>query len=82
MILQADESAEARKSEVQEKDGGKCEFYNSLEGMRLRPIYFISGSTVSPLEKSRHIFVGETAAVRWVIGNFRNYLWGADIRVL
>ena len=75
MILQADESAEARKSEVQEKDGGKCEFDKSLEGMRLRPIYFISISTVPPLERSIHSFVGESAAVMWAIGKFRNDLW-------
>ena len=59
--FQADVSEEARKSEAQEKSGGKCEFEYSLEGMRLRPISFISGSTVSPLEKSRHGFVGEAA---------------------
>ena len=45
--------------------------------MRLQPIYFISISTVSPLENSRHNFVGESAAVRWYIGNFIKYLWGS-----
>ena len=38
VLLQADVSKEAIKPEAQEKDGGKCEFDNSLEGMRLRPI--------------------------------------------
>ena len=51
VLIQADVSAEAIKSEAQEKDVEKCEFDKSLEGMRLRPIYFISRSTASPTEK-------------------------------
>ena len=43
---------------------------------------FILISTVAPLEKSRHIFVGEAATVRWYIGNFRKYMWGAYFTVL
>ena len=82
VLLQADVSEEARKSEAQEKDGVKCEFDKYLEGMRLRPIYFILRSTVLPLEKSRHNFVGEAYSVRWYIGNFRNYLWGSEFMVL
>ena len=58
VLLQVDVSSEARKSEAQEKYGGKFEFDNSLEVMGLRPISFISRSTVFPLEKSRHIFAG------------------------
>ena len=42
VLLQADVSEEARKSEAQEKAGRKCEFDKSLEGMRLQPISFIS----------------------------------------
>ena len=71
VVLQSDDSVVARKSEAQENGGGKCEFYKSLEGMHLRQIYFVLRSTVSPLEKSRHRFVGEAAAVRWSIGKFR-----------
>ena len=82
VLLKADVSEEARNPEEQEKSGGKCEFENSLEGMRLRPIYFISRSTVLPLEKSRHSFVGEVAAVRWAIGKFRKYLWQSEFMVL
>ena len=59
MIPQEDDSVEAVNLEAQEKAGGKCEFYNSLVGMRLRQISFISRSTVPPLENSRHFFVGE-----------------------
>ena len=71
VLLKAYVSEEARKSEAQEKDGRECEFDKSLEGMRLRPIYFISRSTVSPLENSRHSFVGEADSVRLAIGKFR-----------
>ena len=58
VIFQADVSEEARKEEAQEKSGGKCKFEKSLEVMCLRPISFISISTVSPLENSRCNFVG------------------------
>ena len=74
VLLQADFSEEAIKPEAQKKDGGNCDFGKFLEGMRLRPIYFISISTVSPLEKSIHSFVGETAVVRWAIGKFTKHL--------
>ena len=50
--------------------------------MCLQPIYFISRSTVSPLENSRHIFVVKAASVRWYMENFRNNLWGAEFTVL
>ena len=82
VLLQEYVSEEARKSYSQEKDGGKCEFDKSLEGMRLRPIYFISRSTVLPLENSRHRFLGESAIVRWAIGKFRKYLWGSEFTLL
>ena len=49
VLLQSDVSDEARKKEAQEKAGGNCEFDKSLEVMRLRPISFISRSTVLPL---------------------------------
>ena len=71
VLLQEDVSAEARKLEAQEKDVGKCEFEKSLEGMRPQLISFISISRVSPLEKSKHSFVGEANTVRWAIGKFR-----------
>ena len=82
VILQADNSVEARKSEAQEKSGGKYEFDTSLEGISLRNISCILISTVSPLENSRHSFVLEAAAVSWSVGKFRKYLWVADFTVL
>ena len=76
VLLQEHLSEEARKSEAQEKDDIKCEFDKYLEEIRLRPIVFISISTVLLLEKSRHSFVGEAYAVRLAIEKFRKYLWG------
>ena len=46
VLLQVYVSVEARNSYAQEKDDGKCEFDKLLEGMRLRPIYFMSISTM------------------------------------
>ena len=68
VILKSDVSEEARKPEAQEKEVRKYEFLKSLEVMRLQPLYFISGSTLLPLTKSRQNFVVETSAVRWDIG--------------
>ena len=82
VILQADVSAEARKSEAKEKYSEKCEFDKSLEGIYLRPISFISISTVLPLEKSINRFVVGASTVRRAIGNFRKYLWGTESTVL
>ena len=82
VLLQEYVSEESGKSEAKEKAVKKCEFYKSLEGMRLRPIYSTSRSTVLPLEKSRHSFVLEAAAVRWAIGKFRKYLWRSEFTVL
>ena len=61
VLLQADDSEEARNPEAQEKDGRKCEFDKFLEIMRLQPIYFISISTVASLENSKYSVVGEAA---------------------
>ena len=82
VLLKEDDSAVSRNPEAKEKEGGKYEFYKSLEGMFLRPIYFILISTVTPLENSRHTFVGEEATLRRAIGKFRKYLWGAEFMVM
>ena len=82
MITKANFSEEAIKSEAQEKDKGKCEFEKLLEVMRPRPVSFIPISTVSPLENTRHIFVGEAPTVMWATGNSRKYLWGSEFTVL
>ena len=82
MLLQSDDSAAERNSEAKEKEIGNCEFDKSLEGMGLQPISFILRSSLSPLEKSSHIFVVEASTVRWFMGNFRKYLWGSEFLVL
>ena len=46
VLIQVDNSVKARYAEAQERAGEKCEIDNSLEGMRLRPIYFIPISMV------------------------------------
>ena len=79
VLFQADVLTETINSEAQEKDGGKCEFDKSLEGMRLRPISLILRSTVSTLENSRHRFVGYEATVRWSIGKFNIYFLGIRV---
>ena len=56
VLLKAYDSVEARKTEAQEIV--KYKFYKSLEVIHLWKIYFISRSMVSPLEYSRHSFVG------------------------
>ena len=82
MIRQSDDSVEPKQSEAQEKDIGRCEFDKYLKRTHLRPIYFISRLMVSPLEKSRNSFVGESDAVKWDIGKFSKYFWVADFTVL
>ena len=74
VLLQKYDSVEARKSEEQENDSGKCEFGKSQEGICLRTISFISWSIVSPLYNLRLRFGYKAAAVRWAIGKFKNYL--------
>ena len=64
MFLQEYDSAEAIKPEAQEKEGIKCGFDKTLEGMCLRPIYLIFISTVPTLEKLINIFVGQSASVK------------------
>ena len=64
MILQEDDSVEAIKVEAHEKEGEKCEFENSLVGLYLFPICFISISMMSPLKNSKHNFVWKEAVVR------------------
>ena len=82
LILQADVSEEAIKSEAQEKADGKCEFDKSLEGILLRPISLISRLTMSPLDNLRHIFLVKSGTVRWAIVKFRKYVWVSEFTVL
>eukprot|EP00957_Ditylum_brightwellii_P061564 4671783-Ditylum_brightwellii.AAC.1 len=78
VLLQADDSPEARVAKQKEAGGGKCEFDKSAHGLRLRPIAFVSRKTQTRLEKSAHSYVGEAGTIRWAIGKFRKYLYGAE----
>ena len=82
VLLQADDSEGAREAEASEADGGKCLFDRTIEGLRLRPIAFISRRTQTAVEKSSHSYVGEAATIRWAVVNFINYLFGASFTVL
>ena len=57
VLLKADDSLEATKSEAQEKVGENGEFDKLPEGICLRPISFILTPTVSLLENSRDMFL-------------------------
>ena len=71
VIIQADDLVDSISQRHKKRTGGKCEFDNSLEEICLRPISFISRSTVSPLENPRHRCVGESVSVRWSIRKFK-----------
>lgn len=83
VLLQADDSEEARAAEEREKHGGRCEFDCSASGLCLRPIAFISRKTQTGLlERSSHSYVGEVATIRWAMGKFKKHLVGAEFTVL
>lgn len=63
VLLQADDSDGARKAEEQERNGGRCKFDRTLDGLRLLPIAFISRKTQTSLEQSTHSYVGEAATI-------------------
>ena len=56
----------------------ECTFDLSLDGPRLRPVFFGSRSN-QPFEIHYHSFVGEVACGRWVISCCRRYLWGEGL---
>ena len=58
VLMQSDDSVEAINEKAPETFGVKFEFDKYLEVMFLQPVSFISISTVSQLEKSKHIFLG------------------------
>ena len=70
VLLQADDSEEARAAEEREVQGGKCELDRTPDGLRLLPIAFIPRRTKTAFEKSSHSYVGEAATIRWAVGQF------------
>jgi hypothetical protein len=76
-LLQPDDSPQAKAAMADEIKGGLCQFDQTLSGLRLRPIAFISRRTSEP-EKSYHSYVGEACAGIWAIEKFRPYLFGRE----
>ena len=82
VLLQANDSPESRAAEKREAEGGRCEFDKTSSGLRLRSIAFISRKTQTAIKKSAHSYVGEAATIRWAVGRFRHYLFGATFTSL
>ena len=59
VLLQAKDTPEAKAWEQQEVDGEKCAFDQTIGGLHLRAIAFISWRTKEGMEKSMHSYVGE-----------------------
>ena len=76
VLLQADLTEGAEASMLREMWTGECEFDKKIEGLRLRPIYFISQYRTEP--SSRHSFVGEAATGRWAMLKFKKFLLGRE----
>ena len=74
-LLQADpDDLEALDAEAVETIGGPCFFDLQKEGIRLRPIEFISRAT-SLAEKSFHSYVGEASVARWHFPDGNAIFW-------
>jgi hypothetical protein len=76
VLLQAGCSTEEEDAMMREVKGGKCEFDKTVNGLRLRPIAFISMRR--KLTSSRHSFVGEAATGRWAMLKFKHHLIGRE----
>lgn len=57
--------------------GGDCIFDLTVDGKRLRPIFFINRKT-SDRVKHDHFSVGEAKAGNWAFAKFQRYLFGAQ----
>ena len=75
-MLQASCSDEEEAALSRELEGGACEFEETMGGLRLRPIVFISQRRPTPL--SRHSFVGEASTGRWAMLKFKRFLVGKE----
>ena len=70
VLLQAKDTPEAKTWEQQEVNGEKCTFDQTIGGLCLRPIAFISWRMKEGMEKSMHLYVGEAVTLRWVVEKF------------
>jgi hypothetical protein len=75
-LLQAGCSKEEEGAMMREVKGGKCEFDKTVNGLRLRPISFISMRRQATL--SRHSFVGKASTGRWATLKFKHHFIGRE----
>ena len=75
ILIQTDESPQSLAALTLLEDTDECTFDLSLDGPRLRPVFFGSRSNQN-FEVQYHSFVGEVACGRWAISCCRKYLWG------
>ena len=75
ILMQADESPQSLAVLTLLEDTGECIFDLSLDGPRLRSVFFNSRSNQT-FEVHYHSFVDEVACGRWVFSCYRKYLWG------
>ena len=75
ILMQADDTSQSVATVRLLEGEGECTFDLSLDGPRLRPVFFGSRSN-QPFEIHYHSFVGEVACGRWAICCCRRYLWG------
>ena len=76
-ILQSEQSEKAEEALMAEINGGKCEFDKTVNGLRLRPIAFISRRCTGR-ERDYHSHVGETVAGKWAMDRFKHWLLGRE----
>ena len=75
ILMQPADDEESLKATKLLKETGECKFDLSMNGARLKPIFFGSRSC-NEMERKYHSFTGEGACGRWAIGQNRKYLWG------
>ena len=66
LLMQADDSPQSIEAVQKLESTGDCTFDLSLDGPRLRPVFFGSRSN-QPYEEHYHSFVGEVACGHWAI---------------
>jgi hypothetical protein len=78
VLLQPDVNLDgATAAMINEQQGGQCEFDITTNGLRLRPLAFLSRRA----DKSQHhwhSYVGEAATGVWAMEKWRNYLVGSQ----
>ena len=76
IIMQPEDSDEARLATKKPENEGICDFDVNMKGARLKPITFGSRKC-SGTESNYHSYVEEIAIGRWAMAENKVYLWGA-----